>query len=286
MTYSKASPPFLRAKVSVASILWTMIIALTPILAAAAYFSGANACRVIFLSILSCLGAEAFAKILFKKPLRLKDGNALLTGLLLAFLLPPNPPWWLPVGGGFFATFIGREIFGGLGQNVFNPPQLACAFLIAAFPSTMASSMLPSSMPIALNFKELLMGGSGGALGDTSKFAILAGGLFLIYRRVIPWKMPFYFLGTVVLISWLCRRDPLFDLLSGSAMLAAFFYITDFAACPTTENGRILFAVLSAAIAMAVRLWSGYAAGETYGILMMNAATPLIDRFVRPRPLG
>jgi electron transport complex protein RnfD len=281
--------------------MWTVVLALLPPLIASIYFFGWNAVRVIVVALASCLATEVLTQKLLRKRTRITDGSALLTGILFAFLLPSTVSTEVVVYGSVFSVLVGKELFGGLGYNVFNPAQAGRAFLLDVFPLELTTWALPhdvvtTATPLTLvkeqvmqlppTLLDLLLGNIAGSLGETCKIAVLLGGLFLLMRRIIPWEMPVVHLLTAFVVSVAFKRDPVYELLSGGVLLAAFFYITNIVTCPVTRLGRILFASGSTGITMVIRIWGGYPEGETYGILIMNAVTPVIDRFIRPRILG
>lgn len=300
-SFQRKTAPHVSGSDSVAKIMWTVVLALLPPLMASIYFFGWNAVRVIVVAVLSCLATEVLTQKLLRKKTRVTDGSALLTGILFAFLLPSTVSTEVVVYGSVFSVLVGKELFGGLSYNIFNPAQVGRAFLLAVFPLELTTWVLPhdvvtTATPLTLvkeqvmqlppTLLDLLLGNIAGSLGETCKVAVLLGGLFLLAKRIIPWEMPVVHLLTALVVSAAFRRDPVYELLSGGVLLAAFFYITDIVTCPVTRFGRVLFASGSALITMGIRIWGGYPEGGTYGILIMNAVTPIIDRFIRPRILG
>lgn len=230
-------------------------------------FSGFQAFRILVVAAASAVLTEMGARKLFKKKATLYDGSALLTALLLALLLPPSLPSWEAALGSAFAIFFGKEIFGGLGENPFNPALAGAAFLWAAFPSSLTafSGLLP--VHAALFLAPLLWG----------------GGIFLLIRRLIRWEVPLFYLGSVFLFSMvLGRREEIF--FSGPLLLAAFYLVTDPVTTPLTRPGERWFAFGSGLLTAAIREKTSLTEGMTYGILMMNALTPWLDHWFRPRP--
>ncbi|HHV78341.1 MAG TPA: RnfABCDGE type electron transport complex subunit D [Firmicutes bacterium] len=232
------------------------------------------------------------------------DGSAAVTGLLLAMVLPPMIPWWVPFFGAILAIAIGKEIFGGLGYNVFNPALVARAALLISWPRYLTAGWFKpvvdastSATPLVL-FKNrlgaevsavygpLLFSNTGGCIGEVSAFLLLLGGLVLAWKKVIHVEIPLAYLGTMAVFAALAHNDPIFHLLAGGAMLGAWFMATDYVTSPLTTKGRILFGVGCGFITMLLRLYGKAPEGVTYAILFMNMLTPLIDRSLRPRVYG
>jgi electron transport complex protein RnfD len=257
------------------------------------------------------------------KRIAVKDGSAVLTGLLLAMNLPSNAPWWLVIIGSAFAIIIGKQIFGGLGFNIFNPALAARVFLLISWPVQMTSWPKPATIfskapvdvvtaatPLGLIKSELLLknnigeaanislidmiiGNIGGSLGEVSAILLLLGGIFLIYRAYISWHIPASFIGTVVIISaifWIIDparyASPLFHVLTGGLMLGAFFMATDYVTSPITPKGMIIFGFGCGFITILIRLFGAYPEGVSFAIMLMNLVTPLIDKYVRPSLFG
>ncbi len=264
-------PPFIRASVSSASMTWKIVVALFPVAGICVYVFGLKALTVLALSVLSAVVSEAVWHGAVKKKIPLKDGNAVLTGLLAALLLPASAPWWIPALAGVFAVSVGREMFGGTGHYVFQPALLAKIFLLTFFPQAVAGWLLP----MQIRWAALLLNS-----------AIFTAGFFLIRARIIPPRLPFYYLATVLAVSLALGRDALCDMLVGKTTLMAFFYVPDFSCAPATEKGRIYFSVSSALLGSVLRFVCGLPDGEAYGILLINAVTPVFDRYIRPRFLG
>lgn len=296
--------------------MYAVVLSLVPAIFASVYFFRLRA----LLLLLSCLAASVATEALFlllrKKPLySLWDGSVIITGILLALVLPPTLPTGLAVIGAVAAVGIGKQVFGGLGHNIFNPALVGRAFLSTAFPVAMTRWM-PTALqkidtatfatPLAnLKFqeavvhgtltplKELFWGNTGGCLGETSALALLIGGIFLLLRRVIDWRIP---LGIIISLSsftgifWLANpgkyASPLFHLLSGGLMIGAFFMATDIVTSPITPRGTWIYALGIGIVIGLIRLFGGYPEGVMYAILFMNAFVPLLNRVTRPRILG
>ena len=298
-----------------------VIYALLPATLVSLYFFGLPALKVLLICTLGCVGFEALANKLMKQPLSIKDGSGALTGLLLAFNLPAASPWWIALLGAAVAILIGKMIYGGLGYNPFNPALVARVVLLISFPVQMTkwtapaplsqgidavtaatplgemkmAVMLTGKLPEQLNngLLDYFTGNMAGCLGEVSAIALLAGGLFLIYKKVISWHIPVSFIGTTLLISaifWLVDpskyANPLFHLLTGGLVLGAFFMATDMVTSPVTTKGMLIFGCGCGLLTILIRLFGGYPEGVSFAILLMNAATPLIDRSCRPKIYG
>lgn len=327
-----AASPHIRSNLSVQRVMWAVVIALLPALGGAAWFFGWRALVLVGLSIVSAVGFDALAQRLFGRRVTVTDGSAVITGLLLAYNLPPGVPWWIPVVGSAFAVVIVKQFFGGLGHNFVNPALAARAFLMVSWPGLMTAEWLvprggtlsgldavSTATPLAMlrNASEivgeggdpgallaqaqtwpvvgkLFFGQVGGCLGETSALLLLIGGLFLIFfRGIVDWRIPVGYIATVLVLT-LVLPGPKADLLpylayhvfGGGLMLGAFFMATDYVTSPITTKGRWIFACGCGLLTVLIRLWGGYPEGVSYSILLMNVATPLIDRFTRPRLFG
>lgn len=236
---------------------------------------------------------------------RATDWSAALTGLLLALTLPPRAPWWIAVVGAAVAISLGKEIFGGLGFNVFNPALVGRAFLVMSWPVLVTTTWFSnlgidagtSATPLMLAkqkavqstaayYGPLLFNNYGGCIGEVSAALLIAGGLFLVWVKVIDWRIPASYLGTMLIMSMALGVDPVFHLLAGGAILGAFFMATDYVTSCTAPKGKIIFGVGCGFLTMVLRMYSGMPEGVTFAILFMNMAAPLIDRLVRPRVFG
>ncbi len=287
-------------------IMLHVIIALLPALLAGCMVFGSRALLVVLLCVNSCMVFEALWQKLLKKPITISDFSAVVTGLILGMNLPANIPIWIPVIGSFFAIIVVKQFFGGLGHNFMNPALAARAFLLAswALPMTTfpAVDAVSSATPLAVyaegganlpSYLSLFMGNVGGCIGETSKLALLLGAAYLLITKVIRLRVPLIFIGTVALGTWIFgghngffTGDPLYHVLSGGLIFGAFFMATDYTTTPFTPKGQILFALGCGIITVLIRLWGGYPEGVSYSILLMNVATPLIDRVCKPRRYG
>ncbi|RCW54944.1 RnfABCDGE type electron transport complex subunit D [Halanaerobium sp. ST460_2HS_T2] len=291
------SSPHVRARDSVQKIMWSVVIALLPAVFAAVYFFKARAISVILAAVAGAVLTEYIFQKIRKKQITLKDGSAVVTGLLLALTLPPAIPLWTAFFGSVVAIGLGKQVFGGIGQNPFNPALVGRAFLTAAYPVLMTtwtvdgvSSATPLSQMkmdgISTDSWNLFVGQIAGSLGETSALALLLGFAYLLYKGYVNWRIPLAMVGTVFLGSFAFGADPIFHLFAGGLMLGALFMATDMVSSPTTKLGRWIFGLGAGLLVVIIRLWGGYPEGVMYSILLMNTAVPLINRYTRPRSLG
>lgn len=298
-----SSSPHIRAKHSTASIMQNVIIALLPALAVAGYVFGVWALALVAICIISSVVTEAVIQKLLKKPVTINDWSAVVTGVLLAFNLPVNAPWWLAVIGSVFAIAIVKQCFGGLGQNFINPALAARAFLLASWPLHMTSTaFIPADSVTTATPLALLKAGEissmpstfdlftglniTGSIGEISALALILGGLYLIFKGIISWRIPTIYILTVGIFALLVGQDPLLHIFSGGLMLGAFFMATDYPSSPVTVKGQIAYAIGCGLFTMIIRLYGGYPEGVMFAILLMNVATPLIERFTKERIYG
>lgn len=298
MFLSASSSPHIRSKEDTSVIMRDVVIALIPALIASVYYFGMDALILTLISIVTAVVTEGLIQKIIKVPVRIYDGSAVVTGMLLAFNLPPTAPWWLAVIGSAFAIAIVKLAFGGIGQNFMNPALAARAFLLASWGTRMTTFEWPdivgTATPLEMlaaggevpSYMDLFLGNVAGVLGETSALAILIGGAYLLYRGVISWRVPVIYLGTVAVITLIAGSDPVYHLLSGGLMLGAFFMATDYSSSPVTAKGQVIFALGCGILTSVIRLWGGYPEGVSYSILLMNVATPLIDKYTRPRVYG
>ena len=335
--YISSSSPHMRGSDSIPKIMWTVNIALIPALLMAYYFFGPKALWITLLAVVAAVVTEGAIHKLAKKPLRIQDGSAVITGILVAFNVPASVPWWMPVVGSVFAIAIVKELFGGLGNNILNPALAARAFLLASWPVEMTASWVapregtisgisgitsatplnllkqsakiitnpenfePSQVQAAQNaianlsssYTNLLIGNVGGCIGETSVIALLIGALILFYRHAISWHIPFTYIGTVAVFSWifggsegLFTGNWIFHILSGGLILGAFYMATDMVSSPVGHRGQIIFGAGCGILTVSIRIWGGYPEGVSYAIILMNLAVPLIDRYTVPKVFG
>ncbi len=304
------SSPHLKSDSTARKIMLDVIIAMLPVTAAAIYFFGIKAVLVIAVTTAACVLAEFIMNKIMKKPVTIGDLSAVVTGMLLAFNLPPNIPLWMAAVGGAFAIIVVKQLFGGLGMNFINPALSARAFLMASWPVAMTTWTEPlvdtisSATPLAIlkgsetagvalpSLLSLFTGSVAGSLGETSALAILIGAAYMLVRRVITFEIPTAYIGTVALTSWVLGGSTLFTgnvlyhLLAGGLMLGAFFMATDYPTSPITARGKIVFGIGCGLLTTIIRLYGGYPEGVCYSILIMNLTVPLIDKFLIPKSFG
>lgn len=349
-TFIVSASPHLHDKSSVNNVMWNVVIALMPALIVSIFYFGINALLLSVYGVLAAILTEALILLFRKKPIVIKDGSAVITGLLVSFNVHANTPWWIPVVGSIFAIAIGKHAFGGLGHNLINPALLGRAFLVASWPTHMTSNWIRTNMgsingivrnsleisseqitgatPLALaktlrnpvfieslgekgqliandifqnltdfpTLINLFWGNVGGCIGEVSVAAILLGALYLLFKHILEWRIPFFYLLTVFILTYIFGgleglfsasiNVPIFHLLSGGLMLGAFFMATDMVTSPVTKNGRIIFAIGCGVFTVLIRLVGGYPEGVSYSILIMNLFVPLIDKFSMPKPFG
>ena len=304
-----------------------VVIALIPALLVAVAFFGWNAVRLLFLCCSTCMITEAVCRRMMGRDLAISDYSALLTGLLLAFNLPPTLPSWMAIVGSVFAIAVAKQVFGGIGYNPFNPALVGRAMLLVSFPAamtrwhpalhpgrwsawsmtdatTMATPLgavktaMSSGSPLPFTFDstmtlDFLIGRMGGCIGEVSAIALLLGGAYLIWRKVITWHTPVSFIGSAAIfwtILWAINGEanmpPHFHILAGGLMLGAIFMATDMVTTPVTQKGMVVFGVGCGILTVLIRKWGGYPEGVSFAILIMNAFTPLINRATKPAMFG
>lgn len=337
-----AHSPHVHAPSSIGKIMGTVMLALTPATLLGFWLYGWPAINLWAMSLLAATLGETFVLRWQQRPVRpaLMDGSGILTAWLLAMSLPPFAPWWIAVVGSLFAVIVGKQIFGGLGQNVFNPAMAARVMLLISFPLEMTSWVAPmplgsahapgwlDSLRVTFFSQPLdgmasasllghvkteftrgvgldqalagyyapldaLWGSRAGSLGETAAVLLLLGGVFLIVRRIVTWHAPVAMLFGVAVPALLFNlidanhyAGPLVHLLSGGVMLGAFFIITDPVTSPNTATGQFIFGLGCGLLTWIIRAWGGYPEGVAFAVMLMNAATPLIDQYVKPRRYG
>ena len=300
--------PHVRSKESIQSIMRDVIIALVPATAAGIYYFGINALILIIAAIASSVIFEALCQKIMKKPVTVSDLSAVVTGLLLAMNLPAAAPVWVAIVGSAFAIIFGKQLFGGLGQNFINPALAGRAFLLASYPTEMTTWSVPNGLEVAdaatyatplaqlkaghldASLGELILGQCGGTIGETCAIALIIGGVYLLYKHVISWKIPVIYIATVAILFGVIGRHgmrmPLQEIMAGGVMLGGIFMATDYASSPVTAKGQIIFAVGAGLITYLIRTFGGYPEGVSYSILIMNCCVPLIERFTEPTIFG
>lgn len=298
--------PHVRDRASTSSIMGTVILALMPNLVATVYLFGLCALLLTAVCVVSCVVFEYLYCILMKKESTVGDLSAVVTGLLLAFNLPSTLPLWMAMVGCLAAIVVVKQLFGGIGKNFANPAIVGRIILLVSFGTAMTTWVVPQvnglqvdqvagATPLAIlnggegempSLLELFLGVRGGSMGETCALALLIGGIFLIARRVITPTIPLAFLGTMVIMSWITGQDPLIHLLSGGAILGAFFMATDYVTSPMTETGKLIFGIGCGLITMMIRVYGSYPEGVSFAILLMNIVTPHINNLTRHKVFG
>lgn len=299
--------PHVRSKESIQSIMRDVIIALVPATAAGIYYFGLRALILIVAAIISAVFFEWLYEKITKKPVTINDLSAVVTGLLLAMNLPASAPVWVAIVGSAFAIIFAKQLFGGLGQNFINPALAGRAFLLASYPTEMTTWVVPNGLaadaatyatPLAqlkngaldASLKQLVIGQVGGTIGETCAIALIIGGIYLLYKHVISWKIPVIYIATVfILFAAIGRhgmRMPLQEIFAGGVMLGGIFMATDYASSPVTPKGQVIFAVGAGLLTYLIRTFGGYPEGVSYSILIMNCCVPLIERFTEPTIFG
>lgn len=294
--------PYIKDNVTTAKLMLDVIIALIPAIIGSVYFFGMNALFLVAISVVSCVGFEYLMQTVMKKRIQIGDLSAVVTGILLAMNIPAGAPLWLPIFGAFFAIVIIKESFGGIGFNFINPALGARAMLMASWGSEMTAYISPDSLsgatPLQVikagngmlpSIADMAMGNIGGVLGETSAILLLIGGLYLIIKKVIDWKIPvLYIVTTGILLPLFGVNFELipYELLGGGLFLGAFFMATDYTTTPDTQLGGMIFAVGCGLITALIRVFGSYPEGVSYAILIMNVFTPVIDKHIQPKVFG
>jgi electron transport complex protein RnfD len=317
-----SSSPHLLTEESVPGIMRSVVIALLPATAMGVYLFGFHALLIILICTASAVVIEAICQKTLGRKITLTDWSAAVTGILMALNLPPGSPWWIAFLGSGIAIVLGKQIYGGLGYNPFNPVLVARVILLISFPVQMTrwwqpripffanADVVTRATPLGelkthLMLKgtldgftmdrliDPLLGNIGGCIGEVSVIALTLGGLYLLARKVISWHIPLAFLGTVFLATaflWMLNPErfinPFFHLFTGGLFLGALYMATDLVTSPVMKQGMIVFGIGCGLITFVIRVFGGYPEGVSFSILLMNAATPLIDRFTAPKPFG
>ena len=302
-----AAAPHLVTRESTRMLMLDVLIALLPTTAAGIYLFGLRAAWVLCASVVAAVVSEFLWQKLMKRPVRVGDLSAVVTGLILGLNLPSTVPLWIPVLGSAMAIILVKELFGGIGHNFMNPAMFARAFLLASFPARMIVFALPerllgasqalsgvdavaSATPLVMqgnwSYMDLLLGNIPGTIGEVSKIAILIGFLYLLFVGTIRWEIPLLFAGSTALLSWIVGADPLAAVLSGGVLFGAVFMATDYATSPVYTAGKCIYAIGCGIMVVVIRQYGNYPEGVTFAILLMNCVTPLLDRFTVRRVYG
>lgn len=312
--------PHIHKKESISRIMWTVVASVIPAGIAGVIIFGLDALWVTLAAVAGAVLTELALGMWVKKKITIFDGTAVITGILLAYNLPSGVPLWLPVIGAVFSIAIGKQVFGGLGQNIFNPALVGRVFLMASWPKYMTTftptpkflvwgfakpfslDAVTAATPLAalkegkileqISYLDLFLGKRGGCIGEVCILALLIGAAFLLIRGYISWHIPVTYVFTTAIFTYifgaaqLFHGDWLFHILSGGLILGAFFMATDYVATPLTAKGQLIFGAGCGLLTAVIRLWGGYPEGVSYAILMMNAATPFIDRYTKTKIYG
>ncbi|AZV56137.1 RnfABCDGE type electron transport complex subunit D [Clostridium sp. AWRP] len=318
--FTISSSPHVRCDESVSKIMWSVCLALTPAAIFGVFNFGIHALEVIITGIIAAVVTEYFVEKVRNKPITITDGSAFLTGLLLSMCLPPDIPPYMVAIGSFIAIAIAKHSMGGLGQNIFNPAHIGRAALMVSWPVAMTTwsklsasgvDAVTTATPLGILklqgysklletfggqgalYKAMFLGTRNGSIGETSTILLVLGGLYLIYKKYVNWQIPVVMIGTVGILTWafggttgLFTGDPVFHMMAGGLVIGAFFMATDMVTIPMTIKGQVIFALGAGALTSLIRLKGGYPEGVCYSILLMNAVTPLIDKFTQPVKFG
>ncbi len=312
-----ASPHFHSGETT-RGIMADVLLALLPATIMSVVLFGWHSLVLIAVSVTACVALEGLTRWLLKLPNTLTDLSAIVTGVLLAFNLPSNAPWWLPIIGATVAIVVVKQFFGGIGQNFVNPALVGRITLMVSFPEYMSAGHWPnpsgllghsdaitSASPLAAladgtlpslsqmftttaehDPLSMLLGNRPGSLGETCAAALLIGGLYLCLRRVISPTIPLLYMATTVCITWCFGQNPYYSLLSGGLILGSIFMATDYTTCPINKKGKIIYAIGCGVITAVIRLWGGMPEGVSVAIVLMNILVPHIERLTTPKPFG
>lgn len=317
--------PHISSDLSISKLMWGVIIAMIPALLVSFYFFGLGALKVVLTAVIASLAFEwLITKYILKQNPDLSDGSAIITGILLAFNVPSSLPIWIIIMGALVAIGIAKLSFGGLGKNPFNPALVGRVFLLISFPVQMTSwpkpvpimssevmDALTGATPLGIvkeslkngeamekvmskipSYIDMLIGNSGGSLGEVSALALLLGGLYMLFRKIITWHIPVSYVTSVLVFSgilWMVDPNqfvnPLFHLVTGGMMLGVFFMATDMVTSPMTPWGQIIFGAGVGILTILIRVFAAYPEGVSFAILIMNAFVPLLNK-IKPKRFG
>ena len=314
-----SSSPHVRSSVSTQNLMYDVAIAMLPATIWGVMQFGFYSLVVVAATVLSCVLSEYVFETLMKKPITISDGSALVTGMILGLNMPPTIPLWIPVLGGMFAIIVVKQLYGGIGKNFVNPALAGRAFLFFSWTATMTSWAVPKALggvsvaadavtmatPLSLlkegsdiaaqgyDYLDMFLGFMPGSIGEISALALLIGGAYLLIRKVINWRIPVAFIGTVAVLTFIFPRNGyanldwmLYNLLSGGLLLGAFFMATDYSSSPVTLNGQLLFGFGCGALTVLIRYFGGFPEGVSFAILIMNLCAWAIDKGTRGRQFG
>ncbi|SCJ19389.1 Na(+)-translocating NADH-quinone reductase subunit B [uncultured Clostridium sp.] len=315
-----SSSPHVRSNEDTSYIMKQVIIALLPATLAGVYFFRLSAINVMFWCILGSVGFEWLCQRLSKKESTIGDFSAVVTGLLLAFNVPASLPWWMCLAGAAFAIIVVKMVFGGIGNNFVNPALAARAFLLASFPVAMTAwtktgvnwvssgniDAVTTATPLSFlkagpqgiqtltdsgtGLFDMFIGNIGGTIGETSAILLILGGLYLMYKGIINYVIPVFYICTVAILMFILGgfniEFAMYQMVAGGLMLGAFFMLTDYTTSPMTKKGQIIYAIIAGVITTVIRLYGGYPEGVSYSILFVNVMTPLIDKYTKTKVFG
>ena len=313
--FKVTSNPIVRTPRDTSKIMLDVIIALVPALGVGAYLFGMNVAILLVVNVAACVVFEWAYRKLMKKTTSVGDLSAVVTGVLITCVMPSAAPWWVGLIGSFFAIIVVKQLYGGIGKNFLNPALAARAFMSAAYAAYMTTWAVPSTLrsvvdattmatplsylnngealPEYFNYLNMFLGGIPGSIGEVSALALLIGGAYLLIRKVITWRIPVTFIGTVAVLTLVFGHEGygnvewmLYNVLSGGLILGAFFMATDYSTSPVNLKGQLLYGVGCGAVTVLIRYFGSYPEGVSYAILVMNCCTWAIDKGFRPRQFG
>ena len=311
-TFIVSPSPHVHSGNSIPKCMYNVLIALIPAFLVSLYFFGVGALVVTLTSVVACVLFEyLIQKFILKVKPTVSDGSAILTGILLAFNVPANLPIWIILIGALVAIGIGKMSFGGLGNNIFNPALVGRVFLLISFPVQMTTwpkpdvlttqyldaetaatplGLLKQGLPIEATTTDMLLGNVGGSLGEIGAIALLIGLAYMLITKDITWHIPVSILATAFIFSWLTNgfeaTEALQQLLLGGMLLGAIFMATDYVTSPMTHKGMVIYGICIGLLTIIIRRWGAYPEGMSFAILIMNAVTPLINKYVKPKRFG
>lgn len=295
-----SSSPHIHAKQDTRNIMTWVLIALAPAGLAGVYFLGVRAAAVMAVCVAASVISEYAWQRSFKRDSTICDLSAAVTGLLLAYNLPPSIPFWMAAVGSVFAIIVVKQFFGGIGQNIMNPALAARAMMLTSWPVPMTTWTIDGvsgATPLAIikhglddlpSLTDLFIGRVGGCIGETSTLALLIGFAILLTKDIVKWHVPVIYIAVAAALSAAFGRPagPIYEICMGGLMLGAIFMATDYTTSPMTVKGQVLFAVGCGVLTSLIRTFGGYPEGVSYSIIIMNLTVPLIDKFMRPRVFG
>ena len=312
-----SSSPHIRSNESTRTIMMDVIIAMIPALIMSVFVFGFRALALTLVSVAACVFWEWGYRKLLKKPQSIGDLSAVVTGMLLAFVCPPELPWWTLIIGAFFSIVVVKQLYGGIGCNFLNPALAGRAFLLASYATAMTTWAIPRIRPdvtsaatplqimkegtveafttLTSNYSvsDMFLGKIGGSLGEVSSLCLLVGGVFLLIRKVISWHTPVAYIGTVAILTLIAAPAGisgvdymLYNVFGGGLMLGAIFMATDYATSPVTKPGQLIFGIGCGLLTCFIRRFGSYPEGVCYSILIMNCTTWLLDKYIRPTIYG